>query len=157
MVSIVFRTARSILRCYNQVPLKSFSYPKILPPKYQSRSFSVYEEIKSPNNKAIDVAEHSISPDRKHLSISWNSDTTGINKYYALWLRQQCQCEECFHSSSGQNLINPENLQPPIFLENVRIKDDSLSLTWKYEDGRSHQGFISLHWMYWLKKMPGSP
>ena len=153
---LILRTARSVWRCSNGIYLKSFNYPKFRPVKSQHRALSVFAEFKLPNNISSDVEKHSISPDKKHLAISWKADNSQTNEYYSLWLRHQCNCEKCLQISSNQNIINPDDLDPPIFLEELSIKDECVYITWKYEDGRIHKGFISLHWLYHMRrKIPG--
>ena len=152
MVSLLMKATRSLLRCSNRIFLKSYSYPKFNPVKYQRRALSVFAEFKLPNNISSDIENHSISPDKKHLTISWKVDNTQTNEYYSLWLRHQCHCEKCLQTGSDQNLVNPDDLDPPIFLEELSIKDDCVYITWKYKDGRIHKGFISLHWLYHMKR-----
>ena len=142
------RTAYSIFRSCNRI---TYNVPLINKLKYQVRTMSIgHMDFEFQLNPAFDVREHSISADKKQLCIGWESDNV-ISEFYGLWLRHQCHCEKCLQTSSGQNLVHPDFLIPPISLEQVEKDSNSLSIVWKYQDGLTHKGFIPLNWLYQLR------
>ena len=144
-LATVSRTAYSILRSCSRI---SFNIPLKDTFKLHVRTMSMgHMDFKLQFNPAFEVKEPTISLDKKQLGIGWKSDGQD-SQFYSLWLRHQCHCEECFQASSGQNLVHPDFLIPPISLEQVQRDSDALSIVWKYEDGLIHKGFIPLQWLY---------
>ena len=70
-----------------------------------------------------------------------NSFLTFENKrFHNLWLRDNCQCEQCLHTS-GQRLHETWQLDPAITVNKSQITDEGLTVTW--DDEASHQSFYS--------------
>ena len=100
-MSLLLRTTRSVFECFNRISLRSCIYPKFNPVKYRHRTLSVFTEFKLPNNISSDIENHSISPDKKHLTISWNADNTQTNEFYSLWLRLLTPDNQTDNASDG--------------------------------------------------------
>lgn len=70
-----------------------------------------------------------------------NNFLTFENKrFHYLWLRDNCQCDQCLHAS-GQRLIETWQIDPEIVPLNVELKDNGLAVTW--DDEARHQSFYS--------------
>lgn len=76
-----------------------------------SRGFQVYNKIKVHKNVGIRfLSKIRVSFDHRFATIE--SEEIGSNdhfKYPLIWLRDNCQCVECFHKNSSSRIINWAN------------------------------------------------
>ncbi len=59
------------------------------------------------------------------------------------WLRDNCQCEQCFVPSQGEKTFALASLRKELALEHARVENKTLSLAWN--DG--HQSQFTLPWL----------
>jgi len=76
------------------------------------------------------------------LQIDWENGT--ISSYPYIFLRDNCQCEKCFHPSAKQRLFDTaHNVPVDIKPGSVSQTTDAVNLTW--EDG--HQSSFEYNWL----------
>ena len=76
------------------------------------------------------------------LHIDWENGT--ISSYPYIFLRDNCQCANCFHPSAKQRLFDTAlNVSVDIKPESVWQTTDAVNLTW--EDG--HQSSFEYNWL----------
>ena len=116
--------------------------------KIQKRCLSnYYMEYSIPNDPSFLIKRDTVSHNKQNLMIHWDQDREA-NRFHALWLRHQCHCEECITYSSGQRILNPENIQIPLQIEDAVVKDNSVHLRWSYDGNILHKGHIPLQWLH---------
>ena len=68
--------------------------------------------------------------DGTQIRIAWSDGTQ--SSVYALWLRDNCQCELCRHSTSGQRLLDPRSIAAELSVVDVVVLDrQTLEVTWQ--------------------------
>lgn len=68
------------------------------------------------------------------------------------WLRDNCQCEQCFVSSQGEKTFALANLSKELALEHAGLENKALSLAWN--DG--HKSRFSLAWLLQQQRRDGN-
>ena len=89
---------------------------------------------------------------RDSVEIKWNGkkDTTSA-KFHYMWLRDNCQCQECYHPDTLQRLSDVLNIKGDLKPTRVGLSDDrhvesdSTGVSVEWEDG--HMSLYSLSWL----------
>ncbi|CAO1411489.1 unnamed protein product [Diamesa hyperborea] len=73
-------------------------------------------------------------------------DGSDAFEYPFVWLRDNCQCSECFHETSLSRIINWEKFDLSVSPKNVEINESkkTVSVTWSDKD---HQSEYSFQWL----------
>ena len=72
---------------------------------------------------------NSLSPEANHLSISWNDNKRTTIPY--LWLRDNCNCEQCKVVQTGEKSFNVCDVDVDIRPASVNLIDDSIVIKWQ--------------------------
>ncbi|AOJ71566.1 MULTISPECIES: TauD/TfdA family dioxygenase [Burkholderia] len=64
-----------------------------------------------------------------HLQIDW--ETGGTGRYHWVWLRQACECAECFNGHCRQRHFDPGAIAPGIRPERVSLGAHGLRIVWQ--------------------------
>ena len=105
------------------------------------------------NTKLIrDNSGVSLKEGRDSVEIKWNgiNDATS-SKFHYIWLRDNCQCPECYHPDTQQRLSDILDISADLKPARVGLSDDmstesdSSGLTVKWEDG--HTSVYPLSWL----------
>ena len=80
-----------------------------------------------------------ITADRNDsMLINWDANKETWSKYHYEWLRDNCNCPECYHPDTGQRILRTtEDARP----DSVQSDDDRVEIKWK--DGHSSQFVLS--------------
>lgn len=86
---------------------------------------------------------------QKRLNVKLNSDSLEIppisnGRFHFAWLRDNCQCPQCFHPRTKQKLYSSGNIDRHIKPLKAEMTGDSLVVSWQ-----DHQ---SVYTVDWLKK-----
>ena len=68
------------------------------------------------------------------------------------WLRDNCQCDQCFVPSQGEKTFALANVSKELALENVVVEEKNLSLVWN--DG--HASRFALQWLLQQQRRKGN-
>ena len=91
------------------------------------------------------------------MEIKWNSQKASLSdlrsRFHYVWLRDNCQCPECYHPVTNQRLVDVvnigDNLRPSRMelTEHAAgaVSNDSAALTVDWED--DHTSMYSLSWL----------
>ncbi|KAL7276939.1 hypothetical protein RUND412_000031 [Rhizina undulata] len=86
---------------------------------------------------------HKITFDERKVLVPWEEGKTSY--FHHIWLRDHCQCPECFHPETRQRLLDtfsiPKNLRP----KKVEGSEKGLQIEWK-NDG--HKSLFSWEWLH---------
>ena len=71
--------------------------------------------------------------------VTLKADGNDIGRFYAIWLRHNCQCPACRQRYSGQKLIRPADLAPTYSVQWIGVDPDDrlVYIDWNEEDHRS--------------------
>ncbi|KAJ7374421.1 Gamma-butyrobetaine dioxygenase [Desmophyllum pertusum] len=98
-------------------------------PNISSKLFNYAATAQSTNKQSVkSIQKADIS---RMLHVTWNNDT--INRYPFVYLRDNCQCSECFHESSLQRSFDTVgHLKIDIQPERVDVlqNGEEISVTW---------------------------
>ncbi|XP_055380083.1 gamma-butyrobetaine dioxygenase [Condylostylus longicornis] len=64
-------------------------------------------------------------------------------KFPTVWLRDNCQCNECFHQSSKSRQIDWVKFDTKVNITNITASDNSISIDWSDK----HSSTYSLDWL----------
>ncbi|GAB5585988.1 hypothetical protein Unana1_00888 [Umbelopsis nana] len=72
--------------------------------------------------------------------------------YSHLWLRDNCQCPQCLHSTNRQKLHSSADVPLDIAPESTNLTDEGLEITWNkslrhHTDSVVHKSFYPLSWL----------
>lgn len=76
----------------------------------------------------------------KHLNVKINGEDL---KFPYVWLRDNCQCEQCFHQSAKSRILDWRKFDLNITAKNVSENNDNLEVTWN--DG--HKSVFKHNWL----------
>ncbi|KAG0640837.1 hypothetical protein HOY80DRAFT_1015246 [Tuber brumale] len=86
---------------------------------------------------------HKITFDEKKTLVPWEEGKT--SHFQHVWMRDHCQCSECFHPETKQRVLNtfsiPKNIQPDV----VEAEERGMKIKWK-NDG--HESFYNWEWLH---------
>ena len=102
-------------------------------------SIQQFREISStPSPLAISA----VSTDNDAVSISWNDGSS--TKYHNIWLRDHCQCKQCYNSTTFQKEFNILDVPLDVKPTSVSITDENyLSIKWP----DSHETSFEASWL----------
>src|SRR5271165_2877751 len=63
----------------------------------------------------------------------WLKNSNALTVPY-IWLRDHCQCTECYHSETKQRLLETHKLPEEIEISSAAISPDGLTLTVQWEN-----------------------
>lgn len=69
-----------------------------------------------------------------------------VYEYPFVWLRDNCQCPECFHQTSLSRTLNWENFDLSVSPKNVQIDESKKTLNVIWSD-KDHQSEYSFQWL----------
>jgi len=83
------------------------------------------------------------------LTLSENSLTLAANdsielEFNFVWLRDNCQCEECLHPSTKERTLITSEIPDNIAPTSADLVDDQLFITWNDQE---HQSIYTLAWL----------
>ncbi|KAI8370459.1 uncharacterized protein BYT42DRAFT_89433 [Radiomyces spectabilis] len=84
------------------------------------RTFSTAKETNSPVKTITDTDT---------LSVQW-PESDQASHYSYLWLRDNCQCEQCLHPSNRQKLHSSADVPLDIAPVSVTVEDDHATIVW---------------------------
>ena len=77
-------------------------------------------------------------------------DGTDKNEYNFVWLRDNCQCEECLHPSTLERTLITSEIPEDIAPLTANVVDGELLITW---NDKQHQSNYSFAWLSKLKQL----
>lgn len=81
--------------------------------------------------------------DRGHRILRFETVTDGELTFPFTWLRDNCQCEKCFHPHSEARIINCQQFNVNEELIGANYADENLRVAW----GSGHVSNFSLKWL----------
>ena len=99
------------------------------------------EEVKSVGNgaqsKALGAVQMETSTDGRFVTLK--TDGNDVGRFYAIWLRHNCQCPGCRQRFSGQKLVRPADLATSYSVQWAGVDPDDrlVYIDWNEEDHRS--------------------
>ncbi|KAI3645883.1 hypothetical protein MP228_008811 [Amoeboaphelidium protococcarum] len=72
------------------------------------------------------------------------------SRFDAFWLRDHCKCEQCFHPTTKQRLVDTFSIPQDITAKSVSINANNVSVTWP-------DGHVSTYDIGWLKRHAYDP
>lgn len=143
------RVLRSLLRAKGSYRLPSV--PRALPVVVNN----AHRLSVTPSNFARSSQHDSAQLQRCSLEgnnfcVTWSDGEQ--SKYHSMWLRHNCQCPECWDSSSNLKRAAADVLQGNPVISTAPALSDSdnpvVNIHWVYgEGGHTHKGFINLKWL----------
>lgn len=100
--------------------------------------------------KSISLGKRFLQTFEKHLELQ---GAKGSNKFYYLWLRDNCRCKDCYNKSTNQISFDVIDLSHSIKPAELSEKSDSLNITWN--DG--HKSEYSINYLKSLEFGNRSP
>ncbi|RPB11561.1 Trimethyllysine dioxygenase [Morchella conica CCBAS932] len=85
---------------------------------------------------------HKILFDDKKISIPWEEGKT--SHFQHLWIRDHCQCPECFHPDTKQRLLNTFSIPNHVRPESVEATETGMQISWK----NGHKSFFTWEWLH---------
>ncbi|MDN7675119.1 TauD/TfdA family dioxygenase [Burkholderia oklahomensis] len=76
-----------------------------------------------------------------HLQIDWESGRS--SRYHWVWLRQACECADCFNGYCRQRHFDPGTIPPGIRPERVSLDAHGLRIVWQ----DAHVSTYALDWL----------
>ncbi|KAB7506959.1 Gamma-butyrobetaine dioxygenase, partial [Armadillidium nasatum] len=117
--------------------------------RYFSNTFSADRRRKSFEDfdRKISLKNLSINQKEKVLQIEWDSERENDHHLFPfVWLRDHCQCNQCFHPVSRSRTMLFDQLQLHVLPTHVEIAENSvLKITWS-------DGHCSQYTFQWLKE-----
>ena len=98
-----------------------------------------------PSVLSATVNQVSVAQDKKTVFLQF--DDGEKNTYHAVWLKHCCRCPKCWHTTTMQSLVPPENILPSYTLNEARIDGENLMLSWAEDNEPEHKGFLPLQWL----------
>ncbi|KAL6073349.1 trimethyllysine dioxygenase [Balamuthia mandrillaris] len=83
----------------------------------------------------------------KSLRVEWSD---GVKKdFHYLWLRDNCQCKECYHPITFQRLVDTLSISRDIRPNEVEVQPSGkgVSVHWKEHDGQTHHSLFTNEWL----------
>ena len=119
---MIFRLARNISRCRPMVTKGlNRAYFSVLKANYDNASRS----------RKLNVQNVQQAGGSRMLNVTWNNDTVG--RFPFVFLRDNCQCSECFHESSVQRTYDTFN-KLDMYIQPQRVEvlqnGEQISITW---------------------------
>ncbi|XP_047520022.1 gamma-butyrobetaine dioxygenase-like [Pieris napi] len=102
----------------------------------------VLRQVQSANS-TVKVFFKNITKRCTHNFIQLEVDGENL-KFPHIWLRDNCQCNQCFHSTAKSRIIDYSNLKIDVKPKSINKDENSLHVTW--DDGHTSQFRIE-----WLK------
>ena len=131
-----FRLARNISRCRPMVTKGlNRAYFSVLKANYDNASRS----------RELNVQNVQQAGGSRMLNVTWNNDT--VSRFPFVFLRDNCQCSECFHESSLQRTYDTFNkLDMHIQPQRVEVlqNGEEISITWPDK----HVSLFSSQWLH---------
>jgi len=89
------------------------------------------------HTKDVGAVQAETSSDGRFVTLKAGGNNVG--KFYAIWLRHNCQCPACRQRFSGQKLIRPADLAPSYSIQWAGVDPDDrlVYIDWNEEDHRS--------------------
>ena len=129
--SMFFRLAHNISRCRPMVT------------KGLNRAY--FSVLKGNYDRELNVQNVQQAGGSRMLNVTWNNDTVG--RFPFVFLRDNCQCSECFHESSVQRTYDTFNkLDMHIQPQRVEVlqNGEQISITWPDK----HVSLFSSQWLH---------
>uniref|UniRef100_A0A1X7UFK3 Gamma-butyrobetaine dioxygenase n=1 Tax=Amphimedon queenslandica TaxID=400682 RepID=A0A1X7UFK3_AMPQE len=93
------------------------------------------------------ISSIAVSDSGSRLKVHLEVKGSVAKEYSSLWLRHNCQCEECYDSLSSMMKVHPNQLSEDIVIHKADIKDDVIRINWNSPNFGSHEGIIPLQWL----------
>ncbi|XP_046963775.1 gamma-butyrobetaine dioxygenase [Vanessa cardui] len=107
--------------------------------KFISRQMEIIKQIKTSKFHTNSIFKQRDSKDVMNIEI--NGKTL---QFPSVWLRDNCQCEQCFHQSAKSRIIEWSKFDLNVKPNDVTKDDNSLQVTWD-------DGHVSKYKLSWLK------
>ena len=134
------------------LPIRSYSYRK---PFSRLR----FQDLRHLSQDLHDQSRVSVRQGTDSVEIKWNQgkdDTTSSfwGKYHHIWLRDNCQCPECYHPDTHQRLVDVLKISADLRPKSVGLgtgesvgtaKPSPQTLAVEWEDG--HRSAFPLSWL----------
>ncbi|KAG9285258.1 hypothetical protein G9A89_002511 [Geosiphon pyriformis] len=108
----------------------------------QIREFAQISEIKETKESVTDIPNASINSNNKKLLVHWR-DKKRISKFHAFWLRDHCQCFQCYHSLTKQRLV--DTFKIPTDIAPSSVSSNAVGVTISWNDG--HSSLFEWNWL----------
>jgi len=82
---------------------------------------------------------------QRFLAVTWR-DVARTSHFPYLWLRDNCQCGECFHPITKARLLKITNLKLDSVPVNVQVSPNRNDVTVTWNDG--HVSHLDSHWLW---------
>ncbi|XP_013379806.1 gamma-butyrobetaine dioxygenase isoform X1 [Lingula anatina] len=107
-----------------------------------TRTLSTMAQVSSADGSHCTAKQVKLNDENKCVRVTWGDGKE--DEYPYVWLRDNCQCPECFVSSSASRAFLMANLDPDVKPKNVQADDDyTVTVTW--EDG--HNSSFKADWL----------
>ncbi|KAK4291846.1 hypothetical protein Pmani_035351 [Petrolisthes manimaculis] len=93
------------------------------------------------------VTQVDLHPSQPMLKVEWKEGGTTIYPY--LWLRDNCQCSQCYHPTTLSRLLSVSKLQPNMTPAQVKVSEggNEIQVTWT-------DGHLTKYPTQWLQQQP---
>ncbi|KAG0713429.1 Gamma-butyrobetaine dioxygenase [Chionoecetes opilio] len=98
----------------------------------------------SQSNVGATIASAHPQPDTKILKVRWKDGSEDMYPY--LWLRDNCQCPNCFHPVSLSRRFSMKDLDPSLDCVSVQVNNDGEQVEVHWTDG--HLGTYNAQWLH---------
>ena len=82
---------------------------------------------------------------RDAVTINWEESKYGKSQYHYVWLRDNCQCPQCYSPIQNQRHTHPLHLSSALQPVSISQSSTDLSLSIRWPDG--HQSCYSAEWL----------
>lgn len=87
--------------------------------------------------------------DSNKVSITWDSNET--SRFHHIWLRDHCQCSQCYHPDTKQRLFSTFEIPEDVHPSSVVAEKEYLKIRW------AHDGHESVYQGQWLQRNSYDP
>ncbi|KAK9465817.1 hypothetical protein V1512DRAFT_264795 [Lipomyces arxii] len=108
--------------------------------EFQSRSSAIQANMVA---RPVVSPHHQVHFDDRKVYIPWNNGATSA--YHNIWLRDSCQCPECFHPITKQRLLDTFKIPDSVSPDMVEAEEAGLKIKWAYD---RHESFYHWDWLH---------
>ncbi|KAI7858048.1 hypothetical protein BDC45DRAFT_435077 [Circinella umbellata] len=147
VASTTTRLSSSSLKCASSW-ISRYSYTTATTAEQQGKV-----NVGQNNNKVL-----STETDKDALHVKWNKNdsATKSSAYSYLWLRDNCQCNQCVHPDNRQKLHSSADIPLDIAPQSITLNGDTAEIVWnkplRHQQGKTTEQHVSQYPVEFLER-----
>ncbi|KAK8372846.1 hypothetical protein O3P69_011309 [Scylla paramamosain] len=107
------------------------------------KALTAEEFMLSQTKPGTTIAAVNLLQDQKMLQVRW--EDSSVESYPYIWLRDNCQCPNCYHPFSQARRVMLKDLDLSVACVDVKVSNAGEGVKMLWADG--HQGTYDAHWL----------